>query len=232
MPDGQQPRLFNNACGTIEFWVRPEWRGQWTAPVNRFEPRPHRHAFVDFSVSDNNMFMRGPVIIEHSDQRGSVVFSSTKIYKNTGITALADVSRQAGWTPGVWHHVACVWDDQAGSNDLVRVFLDGRRASDAPRLVHPEDWSANEPVMDAAAPFAVQIGARNTGICPMRSLLRALRISRAARYADDFVPPGRIDPDADTTALFMFDGSLAGVGMTSDGEKYELRAAPGLIVEQ
>lgn len=232
LPDGTQLSIFNNACGTIEFRVRSDWRGAWYQPVNRFEPLPLRHTFVDFSASQHIWYHRGPVIIEHVDRRGHIIFSSSKVYKNTGVSASADIGQRDVWSRQTWHHLACVWDEGAKDDDRMRIYLDGRRVSGGAGVHNREQWTAEEPLMDADAPFVTQIGCRNTGRWPMRALLRDLRISRTARYTEDFNLPVMLDLDTDTTAFWSFDGTLSGVGMMPGGEKYQLQATAGVVTQR
>jgi hypothetical protein len=57
-------------------------------------------------------------------------------------------------------------------------------------------------------PLPIQIGSMNTGFRPAEADFDELRISSVRRYADPFTPAKHLDPDAETLALFHFDGSL------------------------
>lgn len=77
---------------------------------------------------------------------------------------------------------------------------------------------------------SVQLGSLNTGRCPAGALLDELRISRTARYADDFTPNHKAPKlDKDTTALFHFDGDLRGEGMTEQGARYTIDGVAGAL---
>ena len=59
------------------------------------------------------------------------------------------------------------------------------------------------------------------------ALIDELRISRIARYRKPFTPRRRFKLDLQTSALFHFDGSLEGSGMTMFRETYSLHATAG-----
>jgi hypothetical protein len=84
--------------------------------------------------------------------------------------------------------------------------------------------------MDTDSHLPIQIGCMNSGWLPADSAIDQLRISRTARYTDDFTPfRGALELDRDTAALFHFDGGLDGEGMTVRGETYAIEVEPGVV---
>ena len=73
-------------------------------------------------------------------------------------------------------------------------------------------WSHGDWILfvDADEMFPIQVGAMNTGVCATSGAIDELRISRGPRYKSDFTPAKRFEVDADTSALFHFDGDLEG----------------------
>lgn len=122
-----------------------------------------------------------------------------------------------------WRHLACVLDGAADGDQVARVYLDGKRlfgsfknekASDAPKIG-----------FYTAAPLTIQLGCAPGGRYESGFLMDEFRISRVARYRDNFTvdfKPWNIDDN--TSALFHFDGSLEGTG--PNGAK--LTATPGI----
>lgn len=93
--------------GTIEFWVKPNWYGN----------DGEIHWLIDIS---EDSWRNGISILKYSS--GSLFFM---IYDGSGgmYLAYAGVSQ---WMPGEWHHIAAVWDLDAGdgSNDMA-LYIDG-----------------------------------------------------------------------------------------------------------
>ena len=69
-----------------------------------------------------------------------------------------------------------------------------------------------------------------TGRYPLNAALDEVRVSRSVRYTEDFeVSKTEFTLDAETTALFHFNRSMVGDGMTAAGDRYEIRAVPGVV---
>ena len=111
---------------------------------------------------------------------------------------------------GEWVHVAATWaiditrkerDDKA----KFHVFINGRkrlRVWDYPRKLG--SWL---PFRIGEIPEWIRIGVNADGS------FDELRISDVVRYDSDFTPPAApFEPDANTKALFHFDGTPNGVG--------------------
>ncbi len=84
--------------------------------------------------------------------------------------------------------------------------------------------------MRTDAPFPVQMGSLNSGRFPAYAGFDELRISRTARYTEDFSPPTReLELDPDTAALFHLNGGLAGEGIAPDGSHHSPSATAGPV---
>jgi hypothetical protein len=94
-----------------------------------------------------------------------------------------------------------------------------------------EDRMAGNPAvrLDMTPHLSVQLGCLNSGCLPTAAAISDLRISRRARYTEDFTPPtAPLTVDEDTAVLFTFNGDLTGHGRLGD-ETYELHAVPGVL---
>jgi hypothetical protein len=88
-----------------------------------------------------------------------------------------------------WVHVALVHDGQK-----MTLFLEGR-----PVLDHPVGPSL------AQTSNELTIGRKPYNGGTFDGMIDEVRVSRVGRYAGEFVPPARLQPDADTIALYHFD---------------------------
>jgi hypothetical protein len=70
-------------------------------------------------------------------------------------------------------------------------------------------------------PLPIQIGSMNTGFRPAEAAIDELRVTSVRRYTGPFVPAKRMEPDAQTLALFHYDGTTSAT--VPDG----LSATPG-----
>ena len=104
-------------------------------------------------------------------------------------------------------HVAGVFNGR----DL-RLFLDGKLVKTAPV---PEDFLFEQ------SPMRLTIGANPDGQEYFREspigLIDEVRISKLARYAEDFTPANRFEPDEDTWALYHFDEGSGTIARDSSG---------------
>lgn len=205
-----QPAFFPSATpatihldeGTVELWVRP----RWDTPSGGAGPGGSlAHAF----------FNLGPVRPEHPylsnhdsltlacDAHGQIVcqISNSHYQSRYGSASLR------GWRKGQWHHLAVQWKLDDGGKTALAIYLDGRLASDRCRgsSRHPND----RPLRMKGLSLPIQVGSMNTGFAPADAEIDELRISRVRRYAGSFRPARPLAADAETTALFHFDASLA-----------------------
>ena len=212
-PSGE-PSTLSLPEGTIEFWLRPDWH---------VAPRPPGPG----GSLAHTFFHMGPIRPDHPYLSNH---SSLTIAHHRGGHLLCTLSNrhyeprtvQAGirhWRRGQWHHVALQWKLDDGGRTAMAIYLDGRLASDACRgnARSPND----RPLKMQPRGLPVQVGSMNTGYAPARAAIDELRISGARRYEGAFSPPKRCRPDAQTLALFHFDGTLEAA------VPKHLRASPG-----
>ncbi len=230
---GKEPaRLFRSRTGTVEFWLKPSWPGDWPPPGQKSEYRQARRAFLHFGVMRRQHprnTNQSSLSLIHMDAYGSMVASITS--RNYVNWSCAFKVHGAGWRVGVWRHVAVVWDADAAPADWLRVYVDGKRASGPCRVSKPERLGEDKSVrLEADSPYVVQVGSLNTGRCPAQACIDDLRISRTPRYVADFDPPRRgLAVDRDTSALFRFDDTLVGEGVTEAGKRYQVEARAGVL---
>ena len=219
----QPVKVMGKLRGTVEFRFKPNWQDR--APsLDRLRPwYPVRTLFHFGLIRKNHPFLSNcsSVVIAQSARRDVLGF-------------VISTSNYAGWqvsTPfkatDSWRHVACVWDLTAPPKDKLRLYLDGKRVADRTHVRKPERLKGKSASVNNG-PFVIQLGSLNSGRSAATALIDDLRISRTARYTTDFDPKAKpASPDADTTALFRFDGALEGQGVAPDGKRYRLSAAPG-----
>jgi len=129
--------------------------------------------------------------------------------------------------------MAYVWDAQAPPADQIRIYLNGQRRREPVKIDNPERLGKDTSVRLSERPFAIQLLSLNSGRLRCLGLMDELRISRVARYDANFKPSTEpLALDRDTTALFSFDNSHDGRGMTADGKPYVLTAVPGALEYQ
>jgi hypothetical protein len=228
--ESRQPhRILGRRQGTIEFWFKPDWMRKH--PLDARAARMPRHT----------LFHCGVLRKEHPENFNC---SSVTVYWESGSEALhfmisnrqyvawqtAARMEHAPWMQPGWHHLACVWDHDAKPADWLRLYVDGARVSARTTVNKPERLGDDKAVELDKTAFAVQLASLNTGRLPANAVLDALRISRTARYAEDFIPSHKAPGvDRDTTALFRFDGNLQGQGVTEQGGRYTINAVAGVL---
>ncbi len=228
--DSKEPhRVLGRRQGTIEFWFKSNWPPKH--PMDVRATRMPRHA----------LFHCGTLRKEHPDNFNC---SSVTVYLESGsgtlhfmITNRQYVAWQAGaraedapWLQPGWHHLACVWDHDAKPDDWLRLYVDGARVSAGTTVNKPERLGDDKAVELDKTAFAFQCGSLNTGRFGAKAVLDELRVSRIARYAEDFTPTHKPSSlDEHTTALFHFDGNLQGEGMTEEGGHYVVEGIAGSL---
>ena len=219
--------------GTVEFWLLPAWgerhsaekRSPWAPTHTLFHSGRMRRDHP--KTANNDCF-----VLSHHEQYGSI-YAFVRDDRYAGWTASASLSKAEAWSEPGWRHVAYVWDSQAAPADQIRIYLNGRRYREPVRTENPERLGKDASVRLPERTYAIQLLSLNSGRFPGSGLMDELRISRVARYDGDFQPstkPIALDPD--TTALFSFNNSLDGRGMTAAGEPYVLAAVPGALEYQ
>ena len=106
-------------------------------------------------------------------------------------------------TPGRRVHVALV---RTGKE--LRLFVDGQRVARQPE--------AATPLKDQSKPFSLSVA----GTAAFSGDYDEVRVSRVARYDDNFAPQTRLEPDADTLALYHCDENGGSQLVDSSGNKH------------
>jgi len=106
------------------------------------------------------------------------------------------------------HRLAAVYDGAK-----IRLYVDGKLAatSDLGGEYLPSDL-----------PFILGASPEGQGIdYPFTGTLDEVRFSKSARYAADYTPPGRLESDPDTLALYHFDEGLGDVLKDASGQGHD-----------
>ncbi len=228
---GTQVDILNSKSGTVEFWIKPNRRGAWLPPYRKNEIRIGNNAVVHYGPfrkryprHTNN----SPLAIYHSSS-GNIIFS---IFNNnhSGWISSANIRKNHRWNPKVWHHVACVWNGKNDKGSSMRIYLDGKKVTDLPKIVHKKRLKHGQMVaVENVKPYPIQIGSLNSDWLPADAVIDELRFSRTARYNENFVPDRKeFMLDKETSALFHFNENLIGHGIDSKGEKYRIDAIAGI----
>jgi hypothetical protein len=99
-------------------------------------------------------------------------------------------------------HLAGVYDGK-----IVRMFVNGQQ-------LQQENVQAERP---GGSTSRLLIGCGEDGRSPFHGRVDFVRISNVARYAADFTPPTRIEPDKNTLALYRFEEGQGDVLKDSSG---------------
>ena len=231
--NGREQLLLHPPAGTLEFWVTPSWDGRWLPPFSRGEIRTGGHVFVHYGPvrpSHPRHTNNSPLTLAHLASQG--ILAATAYGSNhAGWASAAPVRSDPRWAAGVPHHVACVWDAAAEPDNRLRLYIDGKGVAGVAWRQHKDRLPATpKRIIDVQTSRSIQFGSLNSGWTPARAVIHELRLSRKARYTKDFTPVrGALAVDKDTTALFHFNGSLAGEGMTAKGERYKVQAQAGVM---
>ena len=219
----QSVSLFSPKHGAVEFWFKPAWH---TVPgglrgLTAWYPE---HVLFHFGIvrrPDPHCFNTSALTISYDTR-------SREFRLGLAATNYTGWGASAPWKADqAWHHLACVWDLTAEPSDRLRIYIDGTRASDKTYTPWNPERITPATCVDTGN-YVVQLGSLNTGRYAAPVLIDDLRISRTARYADNFTPePG--DVDNHTSMLLLFNDTLEGEGVTPKGEPYRLRAIPGHI---
>lgn len=218
--------------GTVEFWMKPAWPGYWPLPVVASEYRQASHAVFHYGARNRahpHMWNWSGLAVCHDDAHG--VFgcrSATPDYVawNSHLT----IHNDRAWAANQWRHIAIVWDASAQRADWLRIYVAGRRQAGLSGINHEDRLDADKSVRlnRGGGSEWIQIGSLLTGRCYGLCGIDEFRISRIARYGEAFQPTTtEAALDRDTTALFHFNRSLAGEGMSPDGRVYTVKASAG-----
>ena len=108
--------------------------------------------------------------------------------------------------PGERTHVAAVWDGRQST-----LFVNGERQAVSP--VHVEGLTFD----GVTPPWIGGVGRPESLKTFVPYTIDELRISRVARYTNDFIPAVRHNPDGQTLALYHFDDAVGNVLTDSSG---------------
>jgi len=215
---GDGGRFFPYRQGTIEFFFKPEWSTFDLGPGSAVQP------FVRVDTD------RGPWSLTYRlDPKGTTVNLGPRGPSHSlyGFMCLNNPrrSRLRVWRTETlferneWVHLAWAWGPRVTRgphNEKITlmamgVYVNGRG----------KRWTIFRSAADALPqgnPKAMVLG-------PLRGAVDELRVSDVQRFSENFSPPPRhreFRTDANTRALFHFDGSLEGVapgeGVTTQGE--------------
>jgi serine/threonine protein kinase len=164
-----------------------------------------RTSYVTIPTLKNNE--AGPITLEawvesHERQKGSKIIVNFA-GKRFGALCVSDKNWFANdptlqgyldtpWTPGLVH-LAFVIDDREG-----RLFVDGKLVArhpvtNSPKVVEDTHAWLGAGLVDGRPNYLY------------RGIVRELRVSKVARYNQDFTPVNRFDNDENTLALYHFD---------------------------
>ena len=116
--------------------------------------------------------------------------------------------------PGLVHVAAVL------AEGMLKCFIDGKL-----RLVEPLDGRLLVPPLVPQIDndvFYVGCGPEGSPT-DFEGIIDEVRISRTARYSDDFTPAPRFDPDSDTLALYHFDEGAGTAAADASGNGYHLQ---------
>jgi hypothetical protein len=212
LPDGSYTH-FPGKEGTIEFWFRPDWSSAW------FKEQP---------VFTNAFLTGGSVDFQYCygfDPRRA--WTRRELIACLALVANGTLGKKAGavgtqsryfFPSGEWVHLAAVWRyavDQNKATTNFAVYINGSLQPPSRSYPYLDQSGKTNFVLNAAEPY-IKLGAGLDGS------IDELRVSKVARYNGDFTPPNQpFKPDADTLALFHFDGNTKGISGT-EGKVFEM----------
>ena len=227
----ERSRILCRAQGTFEFWFKPLW-----PPLPHYDERPAWRPV--YTLLHAGVLRRDhPYLANHSaftidlEPHGHAIRVQVRNRDYAGWDAYGRITDSPSfWQEQRWHHLACVWEQSAAPEEMLRLYVDGRRVSGPCRLSKPDRLVGREAIDLGKSVFALQLLAMNTGRRTAPVLLDELRISRSVRYRSDFTPNSQpFVLDEQTTALFHFDGSLAGQGTVPGHGEVPLTGVPGAL---
>ena len=189
---------FPREKGTVEFWFKPG-RSILDMPLVSFQDK----SFI---------FVQGPhIILQHAYWRrgtpGPYSFIQSRLITDKGPSFLGF---QSEYFPvrGQWMHLAYTWDLKENS---FSIFLNGHKMPYKVAM-----YGLNQPAKQQK--LSLSESEEYIILGPFDGTMDNLRISDIVRYSDNFVP-GRKAPetDANTRAIFLFEGNTRGVSAFSSG---------------
>lgn len=189
--------------GTVEVWFRPNWSSS-------------QLAFAEGQLLQRDIVRGGPVNFYYRYGQGPV---RDNLYSYVDLLTRGKLGQPGRETEGNiggharhfmqkarWVHLAATWklqEGKRGTEGSFAVFVDGQKME--PTWDYPRRLTGRDPYKLQEAAEQIVLGACDGSI-------DELRLSRVVRYEDHFTPSKQpFAPDAQTAALFHFDGSLDGV---------------------
>jgi hypothetical protein len=197
--DGGQILPFKQ--GTIEFWFQPAWGtftvGDGVKPIFEMPTQSGPGWFLRYTMqSAAESWMQSHVF--------NAEFPSTGRQPHLGMRLM----RQTILQPGEWVHLAYVWGKTSAKGQLLTsaLYINGKRGTD-------RAFAFDNEAEFAPVKFILRGG--------MEGAVDELRISSSQRYVRDFEPPSQnreLEMDADTRALFHFNGNVEGESFGQAGQ--------------
>jgi len=191
--------------GTIEMWVRPTW-SYFMTPAGVHRPL----LYVPDEKGDGPTF--NVYYMKVKKTRGTMAYDIRGYFGGATASVANWGRRQARWMAGEWVHLAIEWQAKGKTRSLW-YYVNGKRDGNKGQWMY---WKRLPGFAPRPAGAEMLIGG---GGDPRRALhfdatIDELRISRTRRYhtTDAFTPPKDLKADAETLALFKFDGDLEAQG--------------------
>ncbi len=189
--------------GTIELWFCPNW----SSSDLTFTPRQTvKRRFVDGGpISFYYRYGNSPVT---SNLYSYVDLLTLGELGKPGATSTGNIGGHARWfmQSGDWTHLAATWqltEGPRGTEGQFRVYVNGQFIE--PTWNYPRN-------LDGRKPYVLREVAEKIGIGPLNGSIDELRVSNVVRYRESFEPPVEaLQSDANTLALFHFDGTEEGI---------------------
>ena len=189
--------------GTIELWFRPNWSSS-------------ELAFRDGQLLQRDFLRAGAINFYYRYGQGPV---RDNLYSYVDLLTRGKLGAPGRETDGLiggharhfmqkaqWVHLAATWQLQQGKRGTegsFAVFVNGEKME--PTWNYPRSLTGRDPYRLQEVAARIVLGACD-------GCLDELRVSRVRRYEGDFTPSRQpFAPDAQTAALFHFDGSLNGL---------------------
>jgi len=191
--------------GTVEFWFRAN-------------ESTHEIPLKENTRTIYQYFLRGPHLnLNHryytrNDVRA--LYSTNRIEFLSGERKQSVSGREVEhfFRKGEWTHMAYTWDIREGAKNMeghVNIFINGKRLPLSNPMYGVKQFPGSGKFRFSESGNEVEIG-------PFEGAMDTLRISDNVRYREDFVPLQTVPAmDANTRALFLFDGNLKGVSAFS-----------------
>ena len=189
---------FPRGEGTVEFWFRPGI-STWETPV----AMTGENEQVFLKATHLRLLHRYFARITEMD-----VESHLRLELIPGKSGAPPAGLQAEhyFREGEWTHLAFTWalkESSSGTEGSLAIFINGKRQP------HASSRFGLKPFKGGA--FIPGKEGKEVVVGPFEGAVDMLRISDNVRYAGDFIPSKKVpSSDANTRALFLFDGSLEG----------------------